>query len=59
MADEKPVTAESGSLTGKDPAEGNAGLEKAFNSAIKEAKKTLELTTMGGIFLHSYKQRVG
>lgn len=53
-----PYSTNSTGLVGKNPAEGNENLGKAFNTAINEAQKTMEITTLGGIFLHCYKQQV-
>ncbi len=37
---------------------GNEGLSQAFDKAINEAKKTLELTTVKGADLYALKQSV-
>jgi hypothetical protein len=53
-------TTGTGNATGNTGATGNAGneqLEAAFNSAIAQAQKTLEISTEKGAQLYALKQR--
>lgn len=42
---------------GSSTGQGNAGLNEAFNQAIQQAQKTLEISTKKGADLYALKQR--